>query len=146
MLNQSTRPAFYTALEHFFFEEKPFHRVKIIGNSMAPMLSEGVEIIIKPCTRLLSGRCYAFFQGQELIIHRLVAKKADTLYFCGDNALVGEWVDRACVVGELDQTQDSGYITTILLLIISRLLMPILFIRLFGRLRIALIRKIIGRV
>jgi signal peptidase I len=95
-------------LQAFVFDPLLFDHFIIKGESMIPTLRPGQRINQANLLRiqqLRSGDLHVFMRNNQLLIHRFVGKKRDSLIFIGDNCILEENVDRNSIVAHLPLTE-----------------------------------------
>jgi hypothetical protein len=135
------------AVRTFFFENET-RQCLVYGNSMAPFLTYGDSVEIKPCPGpLKKGHCYAFITGKHLTFHRFIKMAGnECAVFAGDNCLFFDRVALSDIVGELSPCQNPGILIIISSInsLFCHLTLHIKDISAFHSLRRRIIKSIIG--
>ena len=81
-----------------FSKERILH-VKISGNSMYPVISNGDVVIVKSKIKYIPGDIIVFIYKGSLLVHRLI-KIENGRYFCkGDNSFRLEDIEPSQIIG-----------------------------------------------
>jgi signal peptidase I len=82
------------------------------GFSMRPVIEDGDRVLVAPLepARLRSGDIVKFRFGDELRMHRLLARRGERLVFRGDATAEEEVVDAEAIIGLAVAVQRDGRI------------------------------------
>ncbi len=88
--------------------------LRVSGNSMQPLLSDGQAIKVSPLQQPITpGKCYVFICNGALHIHRLVKIRKENFFFIGDTSQKIDRVPLGAIIAEPDSKQ---HLFTILIL------------------------------
>lgn len=110
-LRESSPP--YVVLEVFKGGHKTI-QVEVQGSSMTPLIMAGDRVSLRPIALedLHIGDILGFFEGQNLVLHRLAMIRTmnGRLWFCqkGDNSWNWSWIPEEMILGKLEAIRRSS--------------------------------------